>query len=104
MLLDDKVTLEESILSAANQIRSVGGVVTNCILLIERNDGGAENLSPDLIELHSLCYIDEMADILHHMHMISDFQRARNTKPRNRAARISTSLGLKQFDIDLHPA
>lgn len=74
ILIDDLVTSGDSILAAANQIRAAGGVVTESIVLIDRNEGGAEKLSANHIELRSLSSIGEMADVLHRMHMISDSQ------------------------------
>ncbi|MEE9283322.1 MAG: orotate phosphoribosyltransferase [Nitrososphaerales archaeon] len=75
ILIDDLITSGDSILAAANQIRAAGGVVTKSIVLIDRNEGGAEKLSADHIELYSLSSIDELADILYSMHMISYSER-----------------------------
>jgi orotate phosphoribosyltransferase len=75
LIIDDLITSGSSILAAAEKIRAEEGLVSTCIVLIDRKEGGANLLNGDQIQLHSLSSIGEIAEILYDMKLISDSQR-----------------------------
>ena len=62
LLLDDLVTSGSSLLKAASAIRAEGGVVSDAMVLIDREEGGKERLARNNIELHRLLKAEEAAN------------------------------------------
>ena len=54
IVLDDTITTGNSTLKAVKAMREFGFIVNNCIALIDRNEGGKENLEKENIKLYSL--------------------------------------------------
>jgi len=65
ILVDDLVTTGSSIISAAEAIRAEGGVVNECIVLIDREEGAQQNLLRSGIHLQPISSISAIATRLH---------------------------------------
>lgn len=65
LLVDDLVTTGLSLRKAAKAIVAEGGVVTDAVVLLDRQEGGKQNLSKDKIKLHALLNIGEIANDLY---------------------------------------
>jgi orotate phosphoribosyltransferase len=74
LLLDDLVTTGLSLQKAAKAIVAEGGVVTDCVALLDRQEGGKERLRKSGVKLHSLLSIMEIADTLHELGAIDEEQ------------------------------
>ena len=60
-VLEDVVTTGSSSLKAVNQIREGGYLVNRVITIVDREEGGKENMKKSGIELISLFLLDELA-------------------------------------------
>jgi orotate phosphoribosyltransferase len=74
LLMDDLITKGGSILKAAEAVRAEGGVVTDAVVLMDREENGKQNLAKDGIKLHYLLTTSELARKLHDMDAITDEQ------------------------------
>jgi len=74
LLMDDLITKGGSILKAAESVRAEGGVVTDAVVLMDREENGKQNLAKDGINLHYLLTTTELARKLHNMVAITDQQ------------------------------
>jgi orotate phosphoribosyltransferase len=74
LLVDDLITSGKNLLSAAKAIRSEGGIVTDALILIDREEGGREALLRDGIHLHHLISITDVAQTLFRMEIITKNQ------------------------------
>lgn len=72
LLMDDLITAGGSLQKAATAIRAEGGVVTDVIVLLDREEGGKENLAKVDIKLHYLLSTSEAADKLHEIGAITE--------------------------------
>jgi orotate phosphoribosyltransferase len=61
LLMDDLITSGGSLRRAAEAIRTEGGVVTDALVLLDREEGGKENLAKDNVKLHYLLKTSEVA-------------------------------------------
>jgi orotate phosphoribosyltransferase len=64
LLIDDLVTTGLTLKKAAEAVKAEGGVVTEAVALLDREEGGKENLLKSGIELHELLKISEVANTL----------------------------------------
>jgi orotate phosphoribosyltransferase len=71
LLMDDLITKGGSILKAAEAVRSEGGVVTDAVVLMDREENGKQNLAKDGIKLHYLLTTSALARKLHDMDAIT---------------------------------
>ena len=71
LLLDDLITTGKSLLGAAKAIRAEGGVVTDAVVLLDREEGGKQNLEKEGIRLHALMKTSEAAEKLYEIGAIS---------------------------------
>jgi orotate phosphoribosyltransferase len=71
LLMDDLITKGGSILKAAEAVRAEGGVVTDAVVLMDREEDGKQNLAKDGIKLHYLLTTSELARKLHDMDAIT---------------------------------
>ena len=71
LLMDDLITKGGSILKAAEAVRAEGGVVTDAVVLMDREEDGKKNLAKDGIKLHYLLTTSELARKLHDMDAIT---------------------------------
>ncbi len=67
LLLDDLVTTGLSLKKAAESVRAEGGVATDAVAFLDREEGGKELLEKNGINLHPLLKISEMASTLYEM-------------------------------------
>jgi len=74
LLMDDLITKGGSILKSAEAVRSEGGVVTDAVVLMDREENGKQNLAKDGIKLHYLLTTSELARKLHDMDAITGEQ------------------------------
>jgi orotate phosphoribosyltransferase len=64
LLIDDLLTTGLTLKSAGESVRAEGGVVTNAVVFLDREEGGKEVLEKNGVKLHSLLKIGEVADAL----------------------------------------
>jgi orotate phosphoribosyltransferase len=74
LLIDDLVTGGLSLLKAAKSIMAEGGVVSDAVVLIDRQEGGKEKLEKNGVKLHSLLNITEVVNTLHDLGTIDEDQ------------------------------
>lgn len=64
LVLDDVATTGKNIIEAAETIRGEGGVVEEAVVLLDRQQGGAANLSKIGVKLHAFTTMKRIADRL----------------------------------------
>ena len=74
LLMDDLITKGGSILKTAEAVRSEGGVVTDAVVLLDREENGKANLAKAGIKLHYLLTISEASNILYDLGAITEEQ------------------------------
>ncbi len=72
LIVDDLVTTGLTIQKAAEAVRSEGGVVTDAVAFLDREEGGKEKLEKEGIKLHTLLRISEIANTLYEMGAIDE--------------------------------
>jgi len=70
LIIDDLITTGESVIEAAEVVREQGGVVSELVVLLDREQGGPENLRNARIEPHVLFRISEAMTWLHSVGLI----------------------------------
>jgi orotate phosphoribosyltransferase len=65
LLVDDLVTTGLTLRKAAQAVTAEGGVVKEAVALLDREEGGKENLAKHGIRLHALLRISEVANTLY---------------------------------------
>jgi len=74
LLIDDLITTGGSLRKAAEAIRAEGGIVTDAMVLLDREEGGKENLAGHNVTLHYLLKMSEAAEKLYEMDAIKEDQ------------------------------
>ena len=74
LLMDDLITSGGSLRRATEAIRTEGGVVTDVVVLLDREEGGKENLAKDDVKLHYLLTTSEAAHKLYEIGAITEDQ------------------------------
>lgn len=74
LLMDDLITSGKSLMGAAEAIRTEGGVVTDVVVLLDREEGGKGNLAKDGVRLHYLLRTSEAAGKLYEIGAITEDQ------------------------------
>ena len=74
LLIDDLITTGGSLIKAVEAIRAEGGVVTEAIVLMDREERGKENLAEKNVTLHYLLRVSEAAEKLYEMDVIKEDQ------------------------------
>ncbi|MEM3596949.1 MAG: orotate phosphoribosyltransferase [Candidatus Bathyarchaeia archaeon] len=74
LLVDDLVTTGLSLKKAAKAVMAEGGVVTDAVVLLDREEGGEERLEKAGIRLHSLIKVSEIAEKMHEIGVIDEVQ------------------------------
>lgn len=72
LLIDDLLTTGLTLKKASDAVRAEGGVVTEAVVFIDRNEGGRQLLLKNGIKLHALMQISEIARTLHEMGAIDE--------------------------------
>ncbi len=65
LLIDDLLTTGSTLKKAADAVRAEGGVVTDAMVFLDREEGGMKLLEESGVKLHSLLRISEIAKILY---------------------------------------
>ncbi len=72
LIIDDLVTTGLNMRKAAEAIRAEGGIVTEAVAFLDREEGGKAKLAKEGIQLHALLRISEVAKILHETDAIDE--------------------------------
>ncbi len=72
LLIDDLMTTGLTLKKAANAVRAEGGVVTDAVVFLDREEGGNQQLEKAGINLHSLLKVSEIADTLYELGAIDE--------------------------------
>lgn len=72
MLIDDLVTSGNSLIKATRAIRQDKGLVNHAVALLDREQGGRENLHSEKIELTTIISISQILDIFHNLGYIDE--------------------------------
>lgn len=70
LLIDDLITTGLSLKESADAVRAEGGVVTEAVVFLDREEGGRELLEKSGVKLHSVLKISEIAKTLYEMDAI----------------------------------
>jgi orotate phosphoribosyltransferase len=74
LLVDDLITTGLSLKKAAKALTVEGGVVTDAVVLLDREEGGRERLEKSGLKLHAMIRVSEIANKLHEMGAIDEEQ------------------------------
>lgn len=72
LLVDDLVTTGLTLKNAADAVKAEGGVVTNAVVFLDREEGAKQKLEKNGIKLHSVLRISEVADTLYELGAIDE--------------------------------
>ena len=67
LLIDDLLTTGLTLKKAADAVRAEGGIVTEAVVFLDREEGGGQLLEKNGIKIHSLLKISEIANTLFEM-------------------------------------
>lgn len=62
VIVEDIITTGNSSIEAINQIRNQGGIVEDIIVVVDRQQGGKENLEKNGVNVHSLVLAEEILE------------------------------------------
>jgi orotate phosphoribosyltransferase len=74
LLIDDLITTGLSLEKAAKALTAEGGIVTDAVVFIDRQEGGRERLEKRSIKLHALLSISEIVNTLAELGTIDEEQ------------------------------
>lgn len=74
LLVDDLITTGLSLRKAAKAIRAEGGVISDAVVLLDREEGGKQRLKKDNVALHYLLTAREAANKLYELGAIEEDQ------------------------------
>ena len=72
LLIDDLITTGINLKKAAEAIRAEGGVVTEVVALLDREEGGKAKLEKNGLKVHTLLQIKEVANTLYELGAIDE--------------------------------
>ena len=72
VMVDDLITTGQSVIDAVNAARDQGGVVNELVVLLDREQGGKENLRAQSIEPHVLFNISEAFEWMREVELIDE--------------------------------
>jgi orotate phosphoribosyltransferase len=65
LLIDDLVTTGLSLIEAAESVRAEGGITTDAVAFLDREEGGKELLEKNGVRLHAMLRISDIAQTLY---------------------------------------
>ena len=77
LLVEDVITSGQSLLETIDEIEREGLKVTDIVVVLDREQGGIQKLKQKGYNVHTLFTINEVIDILHRFHRLSDSEMAR---------------------------
>lgn len=77
LLVEDVITSGQSLLETIEEIEREGLKVTDMVVVLDREQGGIQKLKQKGYTVHTLFTINEVIDILHRYHRLSDAEMAR---------------------------
>jgi len=72
LLVDDLVTTGLTLKQAAEAVRAEGGVVTDAVAFLDREEGGAAKVAEAGVKLHALLRISEIANTLYELGAVDE--------------------------------
>jgi len=72
LLIDDLLTTGLTLKKAADAVRAEGGVVTEAVVFLDREEGGLQLLEQNGIKLHALLKMSEVANVLYEIGAIDE--------------------------------
>jgi orotate phosphoribosyltransferase len=72
LLIDDLVTTGLTLKAAAETVRAEGGIATDAVAFLDREEGGKELLEKNGVKLHTILKISQIADALYDMGTIDE--------------------------------
>jgi orotate phosphoribosyltransferase len=72
IIIDDLITTGKSLIEAIDAIRAEGGIVEDALVLIDRQEGGKDNLMKVNVNLHTFMNIIQIANKLHELDVIEE--------------------------------
>jgi orotate phosphoribosyltransferase len=72
LLIDDLVTTGLTLKEAADAVRAEGGIVTEAVAFIDREEGGKEIMEKNGVTLHSMLKISDIANTLYELGALDD--------------------------------
>jgi orotate phosphoribosyltransferase len=72
LLIDDLITTGLNLKKAAGSIRAEGGVVTDVVALLDREEGGKAKLEKSGVKIHALLQMSEVANTLYEIGAIDE--------------------------------
>jgi orotate phosphoribosyltransferase len=72
LLIDDLVTTGLTLKAVAEAVRAEGGIATDAVAFLDREEGGKELLEKSGIKLHTILKISQIADALYDMGTIDE--------------------------------
>ncbi len=70
LIVDDLIASGKSLLHAVDIVRGEGGMVSDALVLVDREEGGVEKLSKVAVKLHTFAKISEIVTKLHEANLI----------------------------------
>jgi len=70
LIVDDLIASGKSLLHAADIVRGEGGMVSDALVLVDREEGGVERLSRAEVKLHTFSKISKIVAELHEANLI----------------------------------
>jgi orotate phosphoribosyltransferase len=74
LIIDDLITTGLSLKKAAKAIMAEGGIITDAVVLLDREEGGKEKLEKNGIKVHALLDVGEVANKLFELDVIDEDQ------------------------------
>jgi orotate phosphoribosyltransferase len=72
LLIDDLITTGLNLKKAAEAIKAEGGIVTEIVALLDREEGGKKKLEKNGMKVHTLLQIREVANTLYEIGAIDE--------------------------------
>ena len=72
LMIDDLITTGKSVIQAAEAVREQGGLVTDMVVLLDREQGGREFIFSNNIRPHVLFTVSDAFEWLNEVNMLSD--------------------------------